>query len=250
MKPFELTFLVLEPFWLPLHRRIRKQLRDIARQSRERPEILDVGGRRSHYTIGVPANITITDLPQETDTQKQLNLGLDESIVRLTRSRRSNIRTILYDDMSRSQLPNASYDCVVAVEVLEHVDEDAKFVANVRRVLKPGGVFVMTTPNGDFRENTNPDHRRHYRRDELRRLLESEFEDVRVQYAIRGGKYRSLGLRPWSVRRPLETLRSMAGNMINAVQSGSEKLSDQAQGTCHLVATARAASPGESPHTS
>jgi SAM-dependent methyltransferase len=204
-----------------------------------RPSLLDVGGRKSHYTIGVPAGTTISDLPRETRLQEQLNLGIDRRIIAQTGRRRTNVRAILLDDMTRSSLPDACFDCVVAVEVLEHVERDDRFVAQVRRVLKPGGVFLMTTPNGDFVKNTNPDHIRHYTRDQLVALLSTEFTSVDVIYAIRGGYFRKLGLRSWSARHPLRTALSMAGNLVNAVQSSSKKLDRQSQGTRHLIALAR-----------
>ena len=41
----------------------------------ERISILDVGGRRSPYTIAIDADVTLLDVPQENETQEQLNLG-------------------------------------------------------------------------------------------------------------------------------------------------------------------------------
>lgn len=238
MKPHELTYLGVEPFLLPLHKKIRRRLVKIAKSYSHRPEILDVGGRKSHYTIAVPGHITITDLPRETDVQRELNLGINQEIVEKTYSRRSNVRRILLDDMTRSSLPASSFDCVVSVEVLEHVEEDARFVEEVYRVLKPGGVFLMTTPNGDSVKNTNPDHKRHYTREQLSALLSSVFEKVEVEYAIQGGVYRKLGLRSWSVRRPGRTALSMVGNLVNSIQSTGETIKHRSQGTRHLIAAA------------
>src|SRR5688572_20927766 len=120
MKPLELTYISFEPFLLPLHKEIRGRLMKIAKSYSYRPEILDVGGRKSHYTIAVPAHITITDLPRETDIQRELNLGINQEIIEKMYNRRSNVRRILFDDVTRSKLPDSSFDCVVSVEVLEH----------------------------------------------------------------------------------------------------------------------------------
>ena len=141
--------------------------------------------------------------------------------------------------MTRSSLPDKAFDCVVATEVLEHVEEDALFVEQVHRVLKAGGIFLMTTPNGDSVKNTNPDHKRHYTRAQLTALLKSVFEQVDVEYAIRAGLPRKVGLRSWSTRKPLQTALSMAGNVVNTIQSAKSSLRTQAQGTRHLIATAR-----------
>ena len=48
-----------------------------------------------------------------------------------------------------NQLGLASFDLVFAVEVLEHVESPVNFLRNVRRLLKPRGVSVITTPNVD-----------------------------------------------------------------------------------------------------
>ena len=240
MKSFELTYLCAEPFLLALYGKVRRRLLGIAKSFPHRPDILDVGGRKSHYTIGVPAKITVTDLPRETEIQKKLGLGINQEIFDKSHSRRSNLHRILLDDMTHSTLPDCSFECVVSVEVLEHVEEDAQFVKEVHRVLKPGGFFLMTTPNGDFVKNTsNPDHKRHYTREQLRNLLSSCFEDVQVEYAIQGGFFHTLGLGSWSIRHPWRTVSSMTGNVINSIQSARKQLRDQAQGTLHFIATAR-----------
>lgn len=41
------------------------------------------------------------------------------------------------------------FDCVVSIDVLEHLDQDQPFLAEIRRVLRPGGRAVVTVPNGD-----------------------------------------------------------------------------------------------------
>lgn len=239
MKPFELMYLSLEPVSIPLYRLVRHELlRLVSTATVARPEILDVGGRKSHYTIGVPALVTITDLPRETELQEHLNLGVTESMMTQTLARRTNVRDILLDDMTRSTLPSEAFDIVVAVEVIEHVEKDELFVSEVHRVLKRNGRILVTTPNGDWVLNTNPDHKRHYMRAQLKDLLAKRFTAVDVCYAVREGKARTLGLHSWSLRRPIRTLTSMAANVVNGVQSFPRSLRQQARGTRHLIATA------------
>lgn len=48
-----------------------------------------------------------------------------------------------------SQLGLASFGLVTAIEVIEHVESPIGFLRNVGRLLAPGGVGVLTTPNVD-----------------------------------------------------------------------------------------------------
>lgn len=48
-----------------------------------------------------------------------------------------------------SRLGAASFGIVIAVEVIEHIESPIGFLRNVRRLLSPGGVAVLTTPNVD-----------------------------------------------------------------------------------------------------
>jgi 2-polyprenyl-3-methyl-5-hydroxy-6-metoxy-1,4-benzoquinol methylase len=234
---FERGYLCLETFLPPLHGLMRRRLLQHARR-RPFADVLDVGGRKSHYTIGVPAHITISDLERTTEQQSQLDLGVTSAMINQTRMRRSNVHRFVVDDMTQSALPDNSFDCVVAVEVLEHVEADMKFVHEVHRVLKPGGVFLMSTPNGDWVKVTNPDHKRHYKREQLQALLASVFDDVQVEYAIRSGTCRTLGLRPWSKAHPIRTIVSMLANVGNRIQSAPSRLKTQPTHTKHLIATA------------
>jgi SAM-dependent methyltransferase len=241
LKGFELRYLCVEPFLPTLYQMVRKRLLSIALQSNDRTRILDVGGRKSHYTIGVPADVMITDVPRTADIQHQLHLGINIDIISELYARRSNITAVQYDDMTKSALTSEQFDCVVAVEVLEHVDRDAAFISEVHRVLRSDGVFLMTTPNGQFVKNRNPDHKRHYTREHLSELLTSTFgsADVDVEYAVKSGLFYNLASRSWSLRRPVYTGLAMIGALINSVQSGSERLRGQSFGTQELFAVAR-----------
>jgi SAM-dependent methyltransferase len=243
MTPFEFAYVCLEPFLPPLYGKVRRSLISFcqynSRSGAPKVEILDAGGRKSHYTIAVPGVVTIIDLPRESELQRQLNLGIPAEQKDWIRRRRSNIREIVLGDMTRAPFPDCSFDVVVSVEALEHVEEDERFVFQASRVLKPGGVFLMTTPNGDYCRNTNPDHKRHYTREQLRQLLVKYFDSVEVDYAIREGRFHRLGLKSWSASKPKQTLLSMFGNLINSIQSAPASVKDQAVGTRHLIGVAR-----------
>ncbi|MEQ1761684.1 MAG: methyltransferase domain-containing protein [Pyrinomonadaceae bacterium] len=239
MRIYETGRLLAEPFLPPLYKQVRSRLRDLIADVEPNPSVLDVGGRKSPYTIGLDARITVIDLPRQSEIQQKLNLGINEAVLQQLSRRRSNIDSVVLGDMTCSTLPDGKFDIAVAVEVLEHVEKDARFVTEVSRVLKPGGVFLMTTPNGDWVENKNPDHRRHYLRQQLSELLGNIFDEVTVEYAIEGSSYRKMGLKPWSVQHPLQTAGSILGNLVNLYQSSGDEIKSRAMNTHHLIAIAR-----------
>jgi SAM-dependent methyltransferase len=243
MTPYEWARLGAAPLLPVLHNRVRREIRSLMGRasSSGRPyRILDVGGRRSPYTIGVDAEVTILDLPRESEVQHKLELGLNERVLARIQARRSNVVRVLLEDMTRCSLPEGSFDGVVSVEVIEHVPDDDAFMEQVARVLKPGGWCYFTTPNGDYVKNEppnyNPDHLRHYRAEQLEQLLRRHFARVRVIYGVRTGRHRARGLRSLSPRRPVAAAVTAFSNLMSHAESRG--LDEQRLRTAHLFATA------------
>jgi hypothetical protein len=91
---------------------------------------------------------------------------------------------------------------------------------------------VLSTPNGDYVRNTNPDHKRHYRRDQLRGLLADSGFEASVEYCVLGTRtFYSLGQRPRSLRRPFSTAASLIGNYVARMQESIAHVADQPEGT-------------------
>lgn len=74
--------------------------------------------------------------------------------------------------------PDGSFDCVISFQVIEHIRRDGDFVCEIARVLRPGGRFIVTTPNAPMSLTRNPWHVREYTAEELRRLLAGSFSTV------------------------------------------------------------------------
>lgn len=92
-------------------------------------------------------------------------------------------RRVKLDD--RLPLDDASFDVVTMLAVLEHVQEVDAIVHEIRRVLRPGGVFCGTVPSvwakpvleflafrcGIVNPEEIHDHKRYFTRDSLRELF-------------------------------------------------------------------------------
>ncbi len=143
----------------------------------------------------------------DTAGKRCLDLGSDNGVISyllrqrggswasadLDRTTVEAIRALVKDDAHQidgRRLPfdDASFDVVVVVDLLEHVADDAALMAEIRRVLRVGGVLVVNVPHlkpgsllrrlRDALGLTDAWHghlRPGYSRDGLRRLLGPDF---------------------------------------------------------------------------
>lgn len=93
-----------------------------------------------------------------------------------------------------SALGDRKWDAVVMSEVLEHLYYPDKKMAEVAKLIKPGGVFVGSVPNGFSLKNrlrylfnkpegttmVEPTHITHFSYKRIKKLLEKNFEEVRI----------------------------------------------------------------------
>lgn len=53
---------------------------------------------------------------------------------------------LLRDDITRSTLPDERFDLILCTEVVEHLADAQAAFAHLRRILRPGGALVLSTP--------------------------------------------------------------------------------------------------------
>lgn len=91
-------------------------------------------------------------------------------------------------DASKLPLPNEVAEVYVSLETIEHLDDDTAFLSEVKRLLRPGGLFLCSTPN---RRVTNPGksiddqpcnkfHTFEYSPDEFVSVLKKYFNEVEL----------------------------------------------------------------------
>lgn len=215
MTTFERFYYLISRFDHPLYQHVHHAIRK-SQSNEGRPlDILDVGGRRSNYTIGLASRITVSDIERQSAEQHALDLGATEDIQQSVMRRRSNIERYVIDDMTHTRLEPESFDLVIAVEVLEHVKDDAAFIDGVSKVLRPNGMFIMTTPNGDFLPEPYQGHWRHYRAGQLAELLSRRFSQADISYVVNAGRLIALGVHKPSLGTPVRTLISPAALFLS-----------------------------------
>lgn len=97
---------------------------------------------------------------------------------------------------------DASFDCIVSQDTIEHIQDDHRFVYELTRVLKPNGMLIIFTPHGKGRGVTphDPYHVREYTPEEFRTLLEPHFSEIRWYGRRQGGRLKT-------AERSMDTLR-------------------------------------------
>ena len=65
--------------------------------------------------------------------------------------------------------------------MIEHIQDDKKFLQEIHRVLKPGGKAIITTPNIKMTLTRNPWHIREYTNTELKELASTIFPQVEMK---------------------------------------------------------------------
>lgn len=79
--------------------------------------------------------------------------------------------------------PDASFDTVLSFQVIEHISDTGPYLSEIRRVLRPGGVFVCATPDRTTRllpgqKPWNMWHVREYDAACLKSILAKYFQNI------------------------------------------------------------------------
>tara|TARA_B100001758_G_C18411428_1_gene616033 strand:- start:517 stop:1293 length:777 start_codon:yes stop_codon:yes gene_type:complete len=72
-------------------------------------------------------------------------------------------------------------DFVVTFQVIEHIKDDKLFLSEIKRVLKPGGKLILTTPNSLMSLTRSPWHIREYTPLQISELMNSFFQNVELK---------------------------------------------------------------------
>jgi SAM-dependent methyltransferase len=162
-------------WWFKGRRRIissfvEKICRDL---SNDRPRILDVG-------CGTGANLELLAGFGEAE-------GVDVSVDALAFCRARGLTNVRQGAAEKLPYEDESFDLVTALDVVEHLDDDAAGLREMHRVLRPGGRALLFVPAFMFLWGVQDDishHRRRYTLAGLRSVVrEAGFEVERATYA-------------------------------------------------------------------
>ena len=162
------------------------------------------------------AAIGLGQLAGRLEKQGHRVFGIDYSFDAALHAKRTTGAKPVIGDLTLLPFRDGAFDAVTSGETLEHLDDDEEAIAEIGRIVKPGGKCVVTVPalrslwtkSDDYYE-----HKRRYDRDELAALFESS--SFRVERASFWGfpivlVYDYVFLLPMNLRRAQRDVASDA----------------------------------------
>jgi ubiquinone/menaquinone biosynthesis C-methylase UbiE len=113
-----------------------------------------------------------------------VGVDISEEVVAFAQQKYAKNKRISFRAGNCSAIPldDASVDLVVSFETLEHHDEHHEMLREVKRVLRPGGTLVISTPDRlhctIIPKNFNPYHFRELFKEEFQQLMQTFFANV------------------------------------------------------------------------
>lgn len=118
--------------------------------------------------------------------KRVVGVDISEDAISHAKMKYGNQKNLEYYMGSCVDIPCSSetFDVVVSFETIEHIEEHKKMLDEVKRVLKPGGTLIISTPNRktytDDTQLKNEYHVREFYLSEFTSLLHSGFKHVNM----------------------------------------------------------------------
>ncbi|HAA13351.1 MAG TPA: hypothetical protein DCE41_17335 [Cytophagales bacterium] len=159
------------------------------------PQLLDIGGSNGKLAQALP------------DTHVTL---LEPGELGVARAEQDGQSPIIHADLFSAQIHQESLPAAGMFDVLEHIEDDEAFIAEVYRILQPGGRLYLTVPALPWLWSPFDESVGHYRR-YLRKGLNTRLKEAGFQIQFSSYLFSPMPVPVWIIRK----LRSFKGKAKN-----------------------------------
>lgn len=86
----------------------------------------------------------------------------------------------LKGDAENLAFPNNKFDVIVSMETIEHLRNPQKFIKEIKRVLKQGGLLIISTPNALVYPKGNTFHIKEFTPEKYKIMLKKYFKNLKM----------------------------------------------------------------------
>lgn len=124
-----------------------------------------------------------SDFLKKKGAKKVIGIDISPEAISYCKANYKNIN-FLVGGVDKIPLKDKSVDLIVSFETIEHVEEKTQnnFIQEVKRILKPDGLFIVSTPNTVVFPKGNPFHLKELGKKEFYNLLRESFKNVQICY--------------------------------------------------------------------
>ncbi|MFC1678586.1 class I SAM-dependent methyltransferase, partial [Patescibacteria group bacterium] len=115
--------------------------------------------------IGCGAGALLSELKKNSEC-----FGIDKSPLAIKFCRKRSLNNIKYGDATNIPYEDHKFDLVLALDIIEHVQNDDQAIGEIKRVLRPDGKAIIFVPVFNFLWSKTDEISNHYRRYHLKDL--------------------------------------------------------------------------------
>lgn len=134
--------------------------------------------------IGCGTGETLTFLKDHLTKPKLF--GIDNSQIAINYAKKRGHQNIVKVNAKKLPFEDDSFDYILLLDVLEHIHDDASILTEAKRVLRPNGKIIVTTPALQFiwsdHDSEQGHFRRYVRRDMKQLSMKTKLRIERISY--------------------------------------------------------------------
>jgi SAM-dependent methyltransferase len=141
------------------------------------------GGKARVLDIGCGTGLILQGI-----SSQACAIGLDFSKKALSFCGRRKISNLLLGDVAKLPIKDASVDLILALDLLEHIEDDEGLMSEISRTLKPEGYILATVPAHQYLWSGHDEALHHFRRYSkegfLNLIARNGFQPIKYSYVI------------------------------------------------------------------